>query len=294
MNKVAVTELGYVGFGVKDLDAWRTFTSEILGMEFVEIDGGAKLRTDYWHHRVILQSAHDEDLLFAGFRVAGPEEFRQMQSQLEHCGVAYEVATQAEAEGRCVLELLRLNDPAGNPLEIFHGPQVDLHKPFRPGRGMHGHFVAGTAGLGHVILRDAGVEQSYRFYSQALGMRGSVESFFHADDKRFAPVFMHCNERGHTVAFGAGDLPKRIHHLMLQVTSIDDVGLAYDLMRQHNFPILIEPGKHSNDRMFSFYAQTPSGWNIEYGWGGERALAQSEYNVSDIWGHRLVAATLNG
>ena len=27
-------------------------------------------------------------------------------------------------------------------------------------------------------------------------------------------------------------------------------------------------GRHPNDRMFSFYAKTPSGFQFEFGWGG--------------------------
>jgi 2,3-dihydroxyethylbenzene 1,2-dioxygenase len=63
MNKVTVTELGYIGIGVKDLSAWRTFASDILGMEYCEVDGAAKLRMDYWHYRILLQPHQDDDLL---------------------------------------------------------------------------------------------------------------------------------------------------------------------------------------------------------------------------------------
>ena len=42
----------------------------------------------------------------------------------------------------------------------------------------------------------------------------------------FTPVFMHCNERDHTVAFGLGNPERRINHLMLEVDNLDDVGLT--------------------------------------------------------------------
>ncbi len=28
--------------------------------------------------------------------------------------------------------MMTLVDPAGNPLEIFHDPQIDTHRPFHP------------------------------------------------------------------------------------------------------------------------------------------------------------------
>jgi hypothetical protein len=101
-----------------------------------------------------------------------------------------------------------------------------------------------------------------------------------------APVFMHCNDRDHSVAFGIGPEPRRINHIMIEVDNFDDVGLAYDLVRKNKVPITISTGKHSNDHMYSFYMRNPSGWMIEYGYGGRPATHQSEYYSEDIYGHR--------
>ena len=54
----AVTELGYVCFGVSDLAEWRDFATNLLGLEVFEEPGEPDrlyLRTDYWHHRIILE-----------------------------------------------------------------------------------------------------------------------------------------------------------------------------------------------------------------------------------------------
>lgn len=295
MNTIGVTELGYLGIGVRNLEAWRLYATEILGMEWADSNGELSLRMDYWHHRILVEQSDEDDVLFAGYRVAGPEEFRMMQRHLEECGVLFKMASAAEAEKRCVLELLRLSDPAGLPIEIFHGPLVDRHLPYRPGRGMHGKFVTGRGGLGHIVIRDAGVEDTYRFYRDVLGMRGTVEVRFDAGGVRREPIFMHCCERDHTIGFGVGPLPKRIHHLMVEVDNLDDVGLAYDLARRNGVPVLMAPGRHANDSMFSFYMQTPSGWFCEYGYGGAPPNHQSEYNlVGDIWGHEMVAQSYTG
>ena len=139
----AVIELGYVRFGVSDMDAWKTFASDGLGME-IGADSSEEatfLRLDQWHHRVILEPDGSDDLIGIGLRVAGAEEFRTMQANLDEHGIGYEVADVELARKRCVLELMLLEDPAGNPLEIFHGPRIDTHLPFHPGRGMFGKFV---------------------------------------------------------------------------------------------------------------------------------------------------------
>jgi 2,3-dihydroxyethylbenzene 1,2-dioxygenase len=208
-----------------------------------------------------------------------------MQRQLSEAQIEYRVASDEEAIERHVLELMKLRDPAGNPIEIFHGPEIEANKPFHPGRRMHGRFKTGTGGLGHCIIREDDPDAARRFY-QALGMRGGVEYKMRAGKGLVTPVFMHCNERDHTVAFGIGEMERRINHIMLEVDNFDDVGLTYDLVRKHKVPIRITPGKHSNDHMYSFYLENPSGWLFEYGFGGRDATHQSEYYVADMYGHR--------
>jgi hypothetical protein len=97
---------------------------------------------------------------------------------------------------------------------------------------------------------------------------------------------MHCNDRDHTVAFGIGDMTRRLNHLMIEVENFDDVGLTYDLVRKNKIPVAINLGKHSNDHMYSFYFRNPSGWMFEYGYGGRPATHQSEYYVQDLYGHQ--------
>jgi hypothetical protein len=40
--------------------------------------------------------------------------------------------------------------------------------------------------------------------------------------------------------------------------------------------------------MFSFYCESPSGFNVEIGYGGERAKYQSQYYVTDTYGHEIL------
>ena len=284
---VALTELGYMGFGVKDLEAWKKFAANILGMEVTD-DGEndrCYLRMDYWHHRIVLHSDPSDDLMYLGWRVAGGEEFRAMQNQLREAGIKFTLGSEQEASERHVLELLKTEDPGGNPVEIFHGPHVQFSKPFYPGRRMHGRFKTGGGGLGHCIIRQSDPQAAYRFYT-LLGMRGGEEYKIRIGKMTVSPVFMHCNERDHSVAFGlGGGENKRFNHLMVEVDNLDDVGMTYDLVRRQKIPVAITPGKHSNDHMFSFYLQTPSGWMLEYGWGARDATYQSEYFTEDVYGH---------
>jgi 2,3-dihydroxyethylbenzene 1,2-dioxygenase len=285
---VQVTELGYFGLGVRDLSAWKQFARDVLALQVVEEAGEpdrAYLRMDYWHHRFVLHADGDDDLAYLGFRVAGAEEFGEMQKQLANAGVAYRVGSLGEAEERRVLEVMKLADPDGHPIEIFHGPLVRANQPFHPGRGMHGRFVTGAGGAGHCIVRERDSDAAIRFY-QALGMRGGVEYKFGSGPKALQLRFMHCSPRDHSVAWGVPGGEKRLNHIMLEVDNLDDVGLTHDIVRKAKIPVSIPLGKHSNDQMFSFYFQSPSGFAIEYGFGGRSATYQSEYFDADVYGHQ--------
>jgi 2,3-dihydroxyethylbenzene 1,2-dioxygenase len=287
MREVNVTELGYIGIGARDVESWHTMLTEIYGLESADENGILRFRIDNWNSRIVLYPDSCEDLLFAGFRVAGPDELLAMRNVLEQQNIPYEVATSAEADQRRVLEYLRLRDPSGVPLEIFHGPQVDRHRPFRPGRGMHGKFRSGDGGLGHLLIKSHDNDASYRFYRDVMGMRGGREIRTRVGEHMIEGTFMHCNSREHTVVFGV-PTEKHIGHLMLEVDNIDDVGLALDLVRQREIPIVADLGRHANDESISFYASTPSGWALEYGFGGSASRHQSEYNINEVWGHKFV------
>ena len=76
---------------------------------------------------------------------------------------------------------------------------------------------------------------------------------------------------------------------MLEVRSMDDVGLAYDRALKSGVRIMQTLGKHPNDGMFSFYARTPSGFQFEFGWGGRQVddatWAPTTYDRISEWGH---------
>ena len=74
---------------------------------------------------------------------------------------------------------------------------------------------------------------------------------------------------------------------MLEVTELDDVGHCIDLCDENDVDVLLSLGRHSNDLMTSIYISTPSGLQIEYGWGGLRVddltwVARTNHHPS-IW-----------
>lgn len=284
---MSVTELGYLGLSVSDGEAWRKYASETVGMELVDTDEATcfHLRMDNWSRRITIYVNGEDDLSYVGWRVAGREQLDEMAHTLEAAGINFTWGSEEQADERNVLGLLKLLSPGGIPTEIFHTPQVDVDKPFHPGRPMYSHFVTGSQGIGHCILDEPDTRKAFEFY-KLLGMRGGVQYKLALPNGEVAqPVFMSCNDRQHSIAFGLGPMQKRINHLMIEYAELDDLGLVHDAIRKQGIDVAIQLGKHSNDQALSFYAATPSGWLLEMGWGARKSFAQTEYYRKDIFGH---------
>lgn len=285
-----VTELGYIGLTVSEPTAWQDYATSVVGMEAFREDGDDTLylRMDYWHHRFAVRKGAADDLDYVGWRVADQAALEAMAEKLSAAGHDMRFASEEEISERRVLGLIKTTDPAGNPTELFHGPRVDRHKPFYPGRPLHGKFQTGEQGMGHVVLRSEDVAASHAFYT-LLGMTGATGYYLNSPVGTIKPVFMHCNNRQHSVAFNVPS-EKRLNHLMLEYAELDDLGLVYDIVNERQIPVVLDLGKHSNDLALTFYSVAPSGWLMELGWGGGGAGTQTEYHHRDVFGHALKAA----
>jgi len=91
------------------------------------------------------------------------------------------------------------------------------------------------------------------------------------------------------VAFAAVPGLAGLHHLMLEVTTLDDVGTALDVIGGREIPLAMSLGRHTNDLMTSFYVRTPSGFEIEYGTGGivvdDDTWTVGTHQSGSRWGH---------
>jgi biphenyl-2,3-diol 1,2-dioxygenase len=294
---VNVTQLGYLGIGVSDVEEWERFSTGILGLGVSgrKDDGSLFLRMDEYHHRFILHPTGDDDLAYIGWEVATEEALVAMAEQLRAAGVEVAPGTSAEAEARQVAGLIKFSEPNGIASEVFYGPLVHFDKPFQSPRPISG-FRTGELGLGHFVLAVDDLDRSLHFYRDVLGMR--VSDFVQAE---MAPgvktkmAFFHCNPRHHTLAFLAPPQrpAKRLRHFMLQLNSLNDVGATYYLCQDKGL-INRTLGRHTNDHMVSFYMRSPSGFEVEYGWGAREvddATWQVQLHTSGvIWGHRRAEA----
>jgi len=291
----AISGLGYIGIGVSDLAAWEHFATAILGLEVYDRDdGNLRLRMDDQQYRILIQPSSADDLEFVGWEVANESVLAALEARLQTTGYASTRASAEQCRERRVAGLIRLTDPAGLKTELFWGPLVDYQRPFKSPRAITGFDTAGK-GLGHIVLMVDDFEATMRFYRDVLGMRISDFIEFNRLGTTVTMAFLRCNPRHHSLAFmELPSAPKRISHVMLQALSLDDVGRTYSLCQEQNVPLTMTLGRHTNDHMVSFYVRTPSGFALEYGWGG-RTIDDDTWQVqthhsASIWGHERVLA----
>jgi 2,3-dihydroxybiphenyl 1,2-dioxygenase len=289
-----IARLGYLGFEVSGLAAWQAFATDVLGLGAgaPTASGALPLRMDELERRILLHEGPGDDLAYAGWGVRDEPSLRALAGRLEAAGVAVREGSAADAAERGVATLLRCADPNGNAVELFVRPRVAT-APFRSSRLLSG-FVTGDQGLGHLVLVTKSMRVTDRFYRRLLGLR--LSDRIQTRLGGVLPVeivFLHANPRHHSLAFAEAPLPKRMHHFMLEVGSLDEVGRAYDRCLDAGVPIAQTLGRHPNDRMVSFYARTPSGFDVEFGWGArtidDATWQERVYGEISEWGHRPLA-----
>jgi 3,4-dihydroxy-9,10-secoandrosta-1,3,5(10)-triene-9,17-dione 4,5-dioxygenase len=293
-----VASLGYLRIESADAAAWREFGVKVLGM--VEGRGpdpdAVYLRMDEFPARLVIVPGESDRLLASGWEAADAAAFARVRLALRDAGIAVKDGTGAELADRRVADLLRLEDPAGNALEVFHGAALE----HRPAVSPYGNrFVTGDQGLGHVVLPVTEAEAALRFYEQVLGfrLRDSIrmapELFGRPPGPPLWMRFLGCNPRHHSLALAPFPAPAGIVHLMIEVATLDDVGRALDRAERRGAPVSATLGRHANDLMVSFYVRTPGGFDVEYGTDGQlvddRTWVSRETTAISLWGHRFSA-----
>lgn len=287
----SVTELGYVGIEASDLAKWERFGVDLLGMQLASRgDDQLSLRMDDKAHRWIIVAGNADDLAFTGFGCATDADLDAIVARLRAAGTEVAEPDAQLAAARRVRRIAVTADPLGNRVELYVG-LADGETPFASSR-LVSNFVTGAAGAGHQVLMQRGMDRQVLVdWYGMLGFR-----LTDVIDEEMAPgivasvAFLHCNGRHHTLALANMPFPKRMHHFMIEAAEMSDVGLAYDRCMDAKQPFEMTLGMHPNDRMFSFYVRTPSGFNIEFGWGGlmidEATWTVQHLDKLSTWGHR--------
>ena len=276
-----ISSLGYMVVPSDRLPDWDTFATRLLGMQRVDGAAGVRaFRMDDRKQRLVVSRTASAAVI--GWEVPDGAALQALAARLSDHGIRVEGGERRLAEERHVADLIRFTDPQGTALEAFHGAAV-ADAPFVPGRPISG-FRTGPLGMGHAVLHVRDADALLPFYRDVLGF--SVTDW---SRKPYPLFFLHVNGRHHSFAM-VGSGRTGLHHVMMELGALDDVGQGYDLAGVEEGRLAYSLGRHTNDHMTSFYAHSPSGFFVEYGWGArviEPAVwaAHETHDGPSLWGH---------
>lgn len=287
-----IKSLGYIKIQTSDIDRWRSFAFDVLG--FAQGSGpepdALYLRMDERPARIIVVPGDTDQVVHVGWEVRDGLALQRVRDTIERAGFAVKPLSVEEADDRRVEDVFAVTDPTGTTAEVFFGPALD-HSPVVTPFGAT--FVTGAQGLGHVVLPTIDPAGAFAFYSETLGFlpRGAMRL---PAPPEFGPLrirFFGVNERHHSMALCPaphGGAPGLVH-IMVEVDSLDAVGRALDRVVKAGFSLSSTLGRHTNDKMISFYVRAPGGWDIEFGTDGikvdETYYTAEEITSDSYWGH---------
>jgi 3,4-dihydroxy-9,10-secoandrosta-1,3,5(10)-triene-9,17-dione 4,5-dioxygenase len=288
---MGVKALGYVVIETTQLKKWDRFLTEIVGaMPAGKGDDGAALyRLDGRAARFRLIESERDALSSVGWEVADRDAFDVLLEKLRDFGCH---VTDGDARSRGVTALACFVDPAGSPMEIFYGAD-EASTAFSSSAGVSG-FVTGELGMGHVVYAALNFAECHDFYRAIMGFGDTDLPEIEAGppgSPKMGIAFMHTTTgRHHSVAvIQMPPPPFGCVHLMVEASSMADVELAYERAQAADVPISATLGQHQNDEVTSFYMQSPSGFDIEFGFDGlvidPSTWVTTAHTEISKWGH---------
>jgi 2,3-dihydroxybiphenyl 1,2-dioxygenase len=287
--------LGYLVFGVRRLDRWTDFMRDSLGLPAGCPAGDSRgWRLDDACQRLIVEPDGIDDLRALGLDCGGEAAFEAMLVRLRARGVPVEAGDAALCGRRGARRVALARDPAGNRVELYTG-LARAATPFASER-FPGGFRTGALGIGHAALLVDDLRLAESFWVDALGLGVSERVHTKLGPMEIDGSFLHCNRRHHSIALFRMPLRKRLHHFMLQAERLADVGASFEHVLRRGVQLSLSLGQHPDpDGTVSYYAQTPSGFDFEIGFGSGEIDPQSwqaqAMSQPSRWGHEPTLRT---
>ncbi|MBN9695353.1 MAG: VOC family protein [Zoogloea sp.] len=292
---IDIRGLAYFVAEIEQLDEWRRYAEDVLGMMTAPAPGGGLyVKMDERPFRMLVLEGGQRRYVASGWELAGEAAFKDALATLGNAGVGYELAGPELCRQRGMQAIALVTDPSGNRHELGWGHLSDC-QPFVSPQGVP-RFLTGEMGMGHTVLPSPNFDASVAFFRDVLGF-GLSDIFNFRPDPNGPAIrihFLHCNNaRHHSLAIAEYPVPSGCVHVMVEVDSMTEVGRAHDRMSARQVPISATLGQHLNDRMTSFYMKTPSGFDLEFGCGGLQVdwdrHSPFEFTRVSIWGHDFSA-----
>ena len=285
--------LGYALVESRRLDDWQRFLEEGIGLHLAQADARIRaFRMDAHARRIIVRDGAREDVAALGIELRDDGVLETVLARLSAHRIATARVDGDEAELRGVKSFVRLEGPKRLSLELFVAPLTAAE----PLRMLTSGFVTGVGGFGHLAITSRFPERTQRFWEEIFDARLSDRVSQRLGGVMLDVAFLRLNERHHSVAVAAtrglrlDPIRTKVQHVNLLAAQFDDVSSAYQRLRSLGFEIAHEIGQHPNDREISFYAVSPSGFEIELGCDAlkvdEATWRPAHHDAISVWGHR--------
>lgn len=284
--------MGYALVESEKTADWLRFTRDALGLDVQEAGDALVCRLDGHARRLVISRGSLEDVAALGYELDDQASLDIVLQRLRDHNVAIEAGDARGAALRGVERYWRCVGPKTIPIEFYVTPLLS-DKPLSM---LASGYVTGEAGMGHVAITSRRPEAMLGFWQGILDARHSDDIEQRMGGLMLDIRFLRLNPRHHSVAVACtrgrrmDPIRTRIQHMNFQCATLEDMTAAFQRCRELGYRIMMGVGQHTNDRELSFYVESPSGFEIEYGWDpiavDEAHWQPTLHQGISTWGHK--------
>lgn len=258
---------GYVVATTQNIADWKRFGGDALGLHVNEHGPDLiSFRIDDRERRLIVKREAANDISAIGLEIADEDALETILGRLKDRGIEVTEKAGNEADVRGVDRFWSFIGPKKIGIEMF----LSARTVATPPKLKHpSGFALGDGGMCHLAITSRQPDVMLDFWRDIFDVRTSDQIEEKVSGLQLLITFTRFNERHHSIAVAEtkglkmDPMPSRVHHMALEVNSVHDVIAAYERCRDMGYKITMSLGKHTNDHAISFYAQSPSGFDVE-------------------------------
>lgn len=245
-----VTEIRYVGYGVKDIAAEALFYEDVWGLEPISTSDGMKwfkAKGHDEHHVVRLRQADENRIDVVALAADSRSDVESLYQKV------------AQSGGRIVHQPRNLTTPGGGygfRFFIPEGIQFEISSDVtRSQVDDIGHWDGVPVKISHIVFHAPDHQAFVKWFVDVLGFKLSdwLGDFM---------AFLRCNSAHHRIAVLPG--PPCLNHVAYDMTGVDGMMRGAHRLKVKGTPIQWGPGRHTaGNNAFSYFV-TPGGFAVEY------------------------------
>jgi catechol 2,3-dioxygenase-like lactoylglutathione lyase family enzyme len=245
-----VTEIRYVGYGVTDFDAERSFYVEKWGLTEVAVEAEQVwLRVQGSDEPCVVRlrrsdANHVDVIALATDSRASVDELHAKVGAAQ-CRIIHPPRALASPGGGYGFRFFSPDGlPFGISCDVARAPSRDIDR-----------WEGIPVRISHIVLHSPKHADLVKFFTDVLGFRVSdwLGDFM---------CFLRCNSAHHRVAILPG--PPCLNHVAYDMCGVDGMMRGISRLKQADVEIRWGPGRHTaGDNTFSYFV-TPGGFTVEY------------------------------